>query len=119
MHFYTSKDSFKSSVGVDSIVELTKDQARRRSHAVESLGDNRYKVLSTIHFKEGEVFGIEQKLGSKLHKNLFGDAKTSTSHYSKSSFVQPEPESKPEPKPEPKPKSVKKSKTKKVFGSRR
>ena len=102
MHFYTSKDSFNSSVGVDSIVELTKDQARRRAHAVESLGDNRYKVLSTIHFKKGEVFGIEQELESKLHKNLFGDVKTS---YSKSSFVQPEPEPEPKPKPKPKPKS--------------
>ena len=106
MHFYTSKDSFNSSVGVDSIVELTKDQARRRAHAVESLGDNRYKVLSTIHFKKGEVFGIEQKLGSKLPKNLFDDVKTAD-----------EPEPKPEPKTEPK--SVKKSKTKKAFRSRK
>ena len=109
MHFYTSKDSFNSSVGVDSIVELNQDQARRRAHAVESLGDNLYKVLKTIHFKEGEVFGIEQKLGSKLHRNLFDEFK----------FESTEPEPKPKPKPEPKPKSVKKPKTKKVFGSRR
>ena len=115
MHFYTSKDSFNSSVGVDSIVELTKDQARRRAHAVESLGDNRYKVLKTIYFKEGEVFGVEQKLGSKLHRNLFDDFK------SKEPEPEPEPEPKPEPKPEPepKPKSVKKPKTKKAFGSRK
>ena len=76
MHFYTSKDSFNSSVGVDSIVELTKDQARRRAHAIESVGDNLYKVLKTIYFKEGEVFGVEQKLGSKLHRNLFDDFKS-------------------------------------------
>ena len=106
MHFYISKDSFKSSVGVDSIVELNQDQARRRAHAVESLGDNRYKVLSTIHFKKGEVFGIEQELESKLHKNLF-DAKD------------PEPKPEPKPEPEPEPKSVKKSKTKKAFRSRK
>ena len=115
MHFYISKDSFNSSVGVDSIVELNQDQARRRAHAVESLGDNRYKVLSTIHFKEGEVFGIEQKLDSKLHRNLFDDFEF------ESKEPKPEPESEPEQKPEPKPKSKSKLKItkKKAFRSRK
>lgn len=99
MHFYTAKDSFNSSVGVDSIVELDQDQARRRSHAIEHIGDNRYKVLSTIHFKEGEVFGIEQKLGTKLQKNLFDAFKSK--------------ESEPEPKSVKKPKTIKASRSRK------
>jgi|TARA_Y100000310_G_scaffold194059_1_gene194048 hypothetical protein len=107
MHYYISKNSFKSTIGIDSIVELNQDQARRRAHAIESLGNNLYKVLKRIHFKAGEIFGIKEEL------RYTGDL------FVKKSEPKEEECAPCDPEPKPKPKSVKKSKTKKVFGSRR
>jgi hypothetical protein len=55
-------------VGVNSgaEVELSDEQARRRRHVLESLGDGRYLTLQRVEFKHGEEFGYDGEFPKTL-----------------------------------------------------
>ena len=40
-------------------LELSKDQARRRIHALEKVSDGKYLIKSLVQFKAGETFGYD------------------------------------------------------------
>jgi hypothetical protein len=44
------------------VLELSSGQARERTHAVRSLGADRFRILHPVQFKVGEEFGFEGDL---------------------------------------------------------
>lgn len=42
-----------------TMLGLSPDQARRRLHNLESIGEGRYMAKATVQFKCGEVIGLE------------------------------------------------------------
>lgn len=42
-----------------TVVGLSPDQARRRLHKLESIGEGRYKAKASVQFKSGEVISLE------------------------------------------------------------
>ena len=48
------------------ILELTAAQANARAHHLELLQDGRFKIITTVEFKQGEVIGYEGDLPKAL-----------------------------------------------------
>lgn len=48
------------------VLELTAAQAKPRLHNLKSLGGNRYQVLNTVEFKQGEEIGYSDKLPKSM-----------------------------------------------------
>ncbi len=71
MYYYISLNSFNCKVSIGAVVELDEDQARRRKHSVSHVSGNVYEVTYPIHFKNGERFGVEEKLDHKLNHKLY------------------------------------------------
>lgn len=49
-------------IGAEMIVILTEQQAKTRLHNLEPLGEGRYRAVTPLQFKRGEVFGLMSAL---------------------------------------------------------
>jgi hypothetical protein len=60
MNRYRTIDTL--TVAAETVLALSEDQVRRRRHQLEALGEGRYRALTLVQFKRGEVFGLEGEL---------------------------------------------------------
>jgi hypothetical protein len=51
-------------------VRLTKDQERRRSHAIEKVKGREFKIIAPIGFKAGEEFGYDGEIPKALASSI-------------------------------------------------
>jgi hypothetical protein len=73
MKFIVTARSARINTGV---LLLTKEQAEARSHNLNHLGKNRYEIINTVEFKNGEEIGYEGDLPKTLAENMTAKAES-------------------------------------------